>query len=299
MRRGNGQGFPWPVARPLSPLDDHFTRHHPCTTFGTVCIWLRRSSGAALLNPEGHAWRADAKRGFKVTDPDGREPDEVPTFVKGLPENIRLALLRLGRPTFHRRGTVLLGPRYEGRNVFLIASGWVKILAMARGGEETLLAIRGPGDVIGELSAIDGRPRSAVVEAFADVEAIEISGRTFLEETVHTPELSLALLRHLAAHLRESDLRRVEFISSDTFGRLVVHLLELAAEHGEGDAAGQIVLRLPLTQTDLAGRSAMSREAVARGLRKLRERDLVRTGRRGIVIVRPEQLRLLAPQDAR
>ncbi len=113
-----------------------------------------------------------------------------------------------------------------------------------------------------------------------------IEGDRFLEAVLASPELRLALLQHLTTHLRDSDRKRLEYVSTSTFQRLVTLLVGLADRYGDRYPDGTTVIRLPLTQRDLASAAAMSREAVARGLRVLRERDLVRTDRQRIAITR-------------
>jgi len=200
----------------------------------------------------------------------------------------------LGRISVYPAGSVLFRQGEPTGHVAVLARGWVKVVASAHSGEEAFLAIRGPGDVLGELSAVDGQPRSATVSALVPVRARVIQGDRFLEAVSASPELCLALLRHLTAHLRDSDRRRLEYVSTGTFQRLVTLLVELADTYGDLHPDGSIVIRLPLTQRDLAAAAAMSREAVARGLRTLRERDLVRTNRRRIALIRPQLIRALA-----
>ncbi|MGQ0778747.1 MAG: Crp/Fnr family transcriptional regulator [Pseudonocardiales bacterium] len=200
----------------------------------------------------------------------------------------------LGRVRVYPAGSVLFRQGEPTGHVAVLVQGWVKVVSSARSGKEVFLAVRGPGDVLGELSAVDGQPRSATVSALVSVRARVIQGDPFLAAVSTSPELCLALLRHLTAHLRDSDRRRLEYVSTGTFQRLVNLLVELADTYGDRHPDGTTVIRPPLTQRDLAAAAAMSREAVARGLRTLRERDLVRTNRRRIAIVRPHLLRSLA-----
>lgn len=200
----------------------------------------------------------------------------------------------LGRVRRYPAGSTLFRQGEPSRHVAVLVHGWVKVVAASRDGEEAILALRGPGDVLGELSAIDGEPRSATVSALVSARARIIPGDHFLNTVLAAPELSLALLRHLTTHLRDSDRKRLEYVSTGTFQRLVILLVELASRYGERQQDGTTVIQLPLTQRDLATSAAMSREAVARGLRTLRERDLVRTERRQIVITRLDLVRTLA-----
>lgn len=216
------------------------------------------------------------------------------SFTAVLSPTALVMIESLGRVRVYPAGSVLFLQGEPTGHVAVLAQGWVKVVSSARNGEEAFLAIRGPGDVLGELSAVDGQPRSATVSALVPVRARVIQGDHFLNAVSTTPELCLALLRHLTAHLRDSDRRRLEYVSTGTFQRLVTLLIELADTYGDQHPDGTTVIHLPLRQRDLAAAAAMSREAVAKGLRTLRERDLVRTNRRQIVIVRPHLMRSLA-----
>ncbi len=179
------------------------------------------------------------------------------------------------------------------RHVLLLLDGWVKVCSRSRGGEEALLAIRGPGDIVGELSAVDGRPRSATVTALVPVRVRVIDGDRFRDHLLRRPKVMLALLAHVAGNLRQSDLERLKYVSTPSSGRVARLLLDLAMRHGRQTPDG-VLIDLPLTQRELATAAATSREAVARTLRLLRDRQLLRTSRRRIVLVRPEVLRSLS-----
>jgi CRP/FNR family transcriptional regulator, cyclic AMP receptor protein len=189
----------------------------------------------------------------------------------------KASLFHQGEPTHH---------------IVLLLDGWVKVASRARGGEEALLAIRGPGDILGELSAVDGRPRSATVSALVPVRVRVIDGDRFREYLLRAPKLMLALLIHVAASLRQSDLERLKYVSTTSSGRVVRLLLDLAKRHGRKTPDG-VLIDLPLTQRELATAAATSREAVARTLRLLRDRHLLRTSRQRIVLVRIEVLHSL------
>lgn len=78
-----------------------------------------------------------------------------------------------------------------------------------------MLAFRGPGDLLGELSAIDGQPRSASVEAIQPVEALAVSAPDFRAFLLAEPELTLMLLETVSRRLRDADRKRVEYGAHD------------------------------------------------------------------------------------
>jgi CRP/FNR family transcriptional regulator, cyclic AMP receptor protein len=211
----------------------------------------------------------------------------------------RVVLATMGRPASFGAGAVLLRQGEHGHHVLALLDGWAKVCAVSSTGEQVVLALRGPGDVLGEMAVFDGQPRSAAVTALTDVTVRIISAEQFVSVVLASADLSLTLLQQLAYHLRESDRKRLEYSSTGTFQRLAILLVDLADRLGSHGSDGTVSIELPLTQRELADAAAMSREALAQGLRRLRERDLVRTQRRRITVVRMEELRGIATGDGR
>lgn len=204
------------------------------------------------------------------------------------------ALGRYGRRRTYPARAALFHQGDPSRHVLILLTGWVKVTAVSRGGNEALLALRGPGDILGELAAVDGGPRSATVTTLMPCRVQAVDGERFVEAVTQLPDLALALIRHLANSLRESDGKRLEYVSSTSSGRLAGLLLDLAARHGRHTAEG-LVIELRLTQRELAAAAATSREAVARAVRTLRQRDVIRTDRGRVIITQPDVLRSLRP----
>ncbi|MFI1110630.1 Crp/Fnr family transcriptional regulator [Streptomyces physcomitrii] len=202
----------------------------------------------------------------------------------------RVGLLELGRPTRYNPRSVLVHQDEPSTHVMVLLAGWTKVTHAAANGYEALLALRGPGDVVGEASAISGRPRSATVTALGRVEAVTIERGRFLGHLAEFPATTFQLLSLVGDRTRASDLRRVEQGALEVRERLALLLLELSRTHGVQEKEG-MRLTAGLSQHELAGAVGASREAVARLLKELRERDIVRTSRRGMIIVRPDQLR--------
>jgi CRP/FNR family transcriptional regulator, cyclic AMP receptor protein len=146
-----------------------------------------------------------------------------------------------------------------------------------------LLALRGPGDVLGDAAAVSGWPRTATVETLQSVEALQIYGEQFVACLDEHPTISVALLKNLCTRERESEHSRYHFASSDVMQRVAALLLRLADMHGRDSRNGTVV-DMPLTQQDIANSVGASRRAVARALVTLRDRGFVMTGRARFVI---------------
>ena len=211
-------------------------------------------------------------------------------FVDALGQGHVDALRALGRMRNFPVGAALFNEREPGDAVFVLMSGRVKLSCVTEAGREALLGIREPGDLIGEMSAIDGAPRSATAVALEPVEVLTVSRDAFVAFLDRTPGVALVLLRMIAPRLRDADRKRIEYLGQDSVGRVCSRLVELADRFGAPD--GDCVhIELAITQEELAGWTGSSREAVIRALRTLRELGWIETRRRGVTLLEVEQLR--------
>jgi CRP-like cAMP-binding protein len=208
------------------------------------------------------------------------------TFLDDLAPADRAALAEAGTARRYRKGEPLFIAGDAGGFVVLIIAGRVKVTAPAPTGAEAVLSLRGPGDLVGELSALADAPdeRVATVVALEPVVCRVVRSGDFRTILAEHPAIALGLLRMVAARLRASDRRIVEFGAYDTVRRLARLLADMAEAAGSGGprvGPGEHVhvLRTGLTQDDLAGMVGASRESVARGLATLRSLGLVSTGR--------------------
>jgi CRP-like cAMP-binding protein len=192
-----------------------------------------------------------------------------------------------------RRGGYLLTEGEISDHVAVVLAGRAKVSSVTHDGREVVLAVRGPGDLLGELSALDGGVRSASVSALEPVEALIIPSERFERFLEDHPRLAILLLQTMSRRLRDADRKRIEFGAYDTPGRVARRICELADRYGEKDPRG-VRISLSLTQDELAGWTGASREAVSKALRHFRDRGWIETGRRSIVVLDVEALRTLA-----
>lgn len=215
--------------------------------------------------------------------------DQVP-FLARLEREDRIALLSCGRELSYQPRDHLLHQGEPSAHVLLLLDGWTKVTATAATGYVALLALRGPGDVVGESAAVTGRPRSAAVIALEPVRAVAIEHARFRTALTDRPQVALRLLSLVADRTRAADRRRLEYASLDVRERLATLLLELARSHGHHTERG-VELTVPLSQEELAGSVGASGESVKKLLTELRRENVVATGRRSIVLLRPDILR--------
>ena len=211
-------------------------------------------------------------------------------FLARLTADEANALRASGRVRTYLQGSTLFSEGERSQAVAVVLRGRVKVSSLSTDGHESVLAFRSPGDLLGELSVLDGGPRSASVTAAEPVEALIVSGSKFRELLATRPRIAVVLLETLTRRLRDADRKRLEYGAYDTVGRVSRRLVELAADHGVREGTG-VRITLPLSQGELAGWTGASRESVARALAVLRRNDIISTDRRRIVVTDMEALR--------
>jgi CRP-like cAMP-binding protein len=199
-------------------------------------------------------------------------------------------LLPSGRTVRYRPRDKVFGEGESSDHIAIILSGVVKITASTSSGREALLGLRGTGEIVGELAALYGSPRSATVQALDDVQARLIAASVFRQCLHDNPDALFAVLAAVIGRLRESDRRRLEFTGSDVLERVSLLLAELAVTHGDPRPDGSVEIGLRLSQEEVAGATSASREAVAKALGQLRRRGVVTTARQRIVVLDPSVL---------
>lgn len=193
------------------------------------------------------------------------------------------------RRTF-RRGQVLFSQGDIGERVFLLERGWVTIRSSGPDGEEMIINLRGPGELLGEMSILDHVPRNAAALAVDEVLAL-VAPATALARVITTDvQAANEVVRILLERLRESDAQRLEYALFATLARVARRLVDLGERFGEPTPDG-IRVDLPLSQEELASWCASSREATAKALRSLREVGAIATGRRTVTLIDEAELR--------
>ena len=171
--------------------------------------------------------------------------------------------------------TNLMSLGQPGEVAYLILAGTVKIHAEQPDGRDVVVALRGPGEIVGELSVLDQSPRSASVLSLEPCTLLWIA-RTTLQECLQTmPALSLNLVQILARRLRVATTQIQLLTAQDLYGRVAHLLLTLAEEYGEPAAEGAVRIPLRLSQSDLAGLAGASRARVNQVLAYYRERGWI------------------------
>jgi CRP-like cAMP-binding protein len=193
-------------------------------------------------------------------------------------------LLAAGVRRRYRRGAPLFLEGDRSDHVVVVIEGRVRVSVAGTDGRDHVVAVRGPGDLLGEFAAIDrDQPRSASAFAMEPLLVQVVSAADFEAFLEGSPRAAVILLRTLTRRLRDASRTQMEFGCYDTIARVARRLEELVEEHGEPTPEG-VRIDLPLTQEELAGWVGASRESVARALRSLRDRGVISTSRRTVVV---------------
>ncbi|MBE9375366.1 Crp/Fnr family transcriptional regulator [Saccharopolyspora sp. HNM0983] len=196
------------------------------------------------------------------------------------------ALAQEGARNRHRAGERLLHQGSPGGWVLLCLSGRLKVVYAEPDGREVLLAVRGPGDVLGELSGRDGRPRSATVQAIEPGITAKLSDRRFLDlaDALGSRE---QLSAYIVGKMRESAPHAWQLAHRTTATRLAELITALI------DAAGPDHPRpgtIAMSQEELAAALGLARSAITPVLARWKSAGLVRTARGRLEVPDPAAL---------
>jgi CRP/FNR family transcriptional regulator, cyclic AMP receptor protein len=199
------------------------------------------------------------------------------------------ALQAVGMPRSYGRRVEILHEGDDAGAVVVLLRGRVKVATIGAGGRETIVAVGGPGDLLGELAAIDSGRRSTNVTTLEPVELLLIPRSDFLRLIDEHPRMAALILRMIVGRLRYADAQQTQLATQDVVGCLAQRLVELCDRFGRRHERG-IEIDLPMSQEELGSWVGASREGVSRGLQVLRGLKIIETGRRRITVLDVEAL---------
>jgi CRP/FNR family cyclic AMP-dependent transcriptional regulator len=204
--------------------------------------------------------------------PDRWPPD---SFIATLPDAERTALLRSGSIVRFGNDEVLVFQGDVGDFLYVLTDGKVKVLVAAESGAETMLAIRSRGDLVGEFSLLDSKPRTATARAIGTVTARRITRADFADFASVFPEVKDLVFRYVLGKMRATTARRAADRVWGARERLAQELYDLAREHGVAGSAG--VVRIPITQAELGQLAGVAVSTTERVLKEFRMLGIIAT----------------------
>jgi len=215
---------------------------------------------------------------------------KAPLFVGLAEDELRALAARLGKRAFGK-GMILFHEDSPGQILYLIETGLIRIFVLSEAGQEMTLNLHGPGECFGEISLLDGKPRSAGALALEPTVAYTLHRDDFLACLREHPLLAQRVLELLADRLRHLTAYAECLAFLDVPGRLASALLELAERHGTKRDDGAVEIDLHLTQTELATWVGATREMVNKALGVFRERGWITIEGQTITVMDVKRLR--------
>jgi CRP-like cAMP-binding protein len=176
----------------------------------------------------------------------------------------------------------------QSRDVYFVVSGKVRAIIYSPAGKAVTFRDIGPGDMFGEMAAVDGKPRSATVEAIEESFLGQMTEKDFGSAMIEQPRIAVGLLQHAVAQIRILTTRIFEFSTLAVNNRIQAELLRLARQ---ADVDGNISTIAPAPKhAEIASRISTHREAVAREFSRLEAVGLLRRKSRRIIVTDLERL---------
>ena len=175
-------------------------------------------------------------------------------------------------------------PEEPSTSVFLLKEGRVKLGSYSDDGKELIKAILSPGEMFGELSVTGEEKRKDFAQSITDESLIcAISKELMLEMMEMNPTMSLKITKLIGIRLRKTERRLSDLLFKDARTRVIDLIKELAEEQGKA-VGHEILVKHNFTHKDMANLTATSRQTVTTILNELKEKDLIYTERKKILI---------------
>jgi CRP/FNR family transcriptional regulator len=193
------------------------------------------------------------------------------------------------RTTKRRRGDWIFMLGDPSHTIYFLQKGRIKISALSDCGQELLLEIVGPGEIFGDVAAIQGTVRTTSAQALEDSLLCEIPRKDFESLLSTYPEITSHLLESLTSRLRRAEAQLLSLISQDVSTRVREALLEFIDFESEGQPG--LPVEIKITQQDLANRVGASRQKTWQALKELEDWGMLRLSYGSILVTAPHKLR--------
>ena len=204
-------------------------------------------------------------------------------FFSGLSSEELNELGNLAEKKKYHAGDIIFYQGDIGQHIFLILKGGVKIVITDENGGEIILSKLSRGEYFGEMSALDGMPRSATVITTEECEFLIISRDIIKGAIRNNPDMAFRLLLEMSKRLREADQQINNLVFLDMKGRVARALLKLAKESTIGEDSNCRTISRPSAK-DLSAMVGGTRETISRVLNDFAKRGLVSLEKRKIKI---------------
>jgi CRP/FNR family transcriptional regulator, cyclic AMP receptor protein len=192
-------------------------------------------------------------------------------------------LFHQGTRLLYEKGEFVIRPGGPPQGLFYIVSGLVKAYDITKYGEENLLIIRKPGEILGLTWAITGQDRHIIYSTLARTELLQITREQFTSFVRTNPAAALPLVDMLVDMYRLNSERILNLEYRTVRERLVSFLLSMSQRFGRKTPEG-MVLDVPLRHQDIASSISATRESIGRELSAFERQGLLSNKQSTIVI---------------
>jgi len=213
----------------------------------------------------------------------------IPLFSSLKEEELK-AIQKVALTKKFPKNKIILLEDEEGDTLFIILIGKVKVSSFSEKGKEIIYSILGEGDFFGDMSLLDGKPRSASVIAIEDTEMQLIRRADFYNLLEQYPSIAMKMLEGLASRIRKTDNLVGSLALLDVAGRVAGILLQLADERGI-KFRNQVIIKARPTHHELANMICTTRETVTRVLKQLELKHYIHMSGKDITILDVELFR--------
>lgn len=205
--------------------------------------------------------------------------NNIPLFKNVKPEQLEY-LNGLAHTFTYPKNSIIINQGAQTQSLYIVLEGRLKVLASDEEGRQTLLAFLNEGDFFGELSLLDGQPRSATVMTVESTKLLCLTAEGFQQFIEHFPESLFPMLSALATRLRVLDDTICSLSTLDVYGRVARVLLSQAKEENG------VLVTPRMTHQEIAEMVGSSREMVSRIMKDLRHGDYIGTNEHKQIVLK-------------
>ncbi|WNR45830.1 Crp/Fnr family transcriptional regulator [Paenibacillus roseipurpureus] len=198
---------------------------------------------------------------------------KVPLFAQ-LNENQLQAIVQISTKRTYKAGTILFSEKETGSVFYMVLSGSVKIYTTSQSGEEKILSICSASESFGELSLIDGKPRSASAQTLEECVLLTITGQSFLELLRAHFDMTLGIMQELSNRLRDTNQQVYDLTFLDAKSRVIKSLIKMANSHGIRKGT-LIVIKLVLNYDEISQLAGVTKTVLMQVIRDLEEKKIL------------------------
>ena len=213
---------------------------------------------------------------------------DVPLLARLEEEELR-ALASNGHVHNYSNGSALFHEGDPGDSLYIVIEGGVRIVVASPKGEEATVALLGPGECVGDLALLDGKPRSASAIASGNTKTLVVRRDDFTQWLAERPKAAFALLETLSLRVRRTDEALADFAFLDLPQRLAKRLLNVASIQQDGHKLAGFQIRI--MQAELASMLGVSRESVNKQLNRFARDGWISLSRGTVTLDDAEALR--------